>query len=239
MNTKICKKCNIEKELNQYRIQKSNGKERYCSWCRTCEKEYLSNYDKTSNKRKEYKKQYRKNYQQKNSEKLKEYHKKHYQEHKEEIKEKYIQINLIEPYWKKDWYKEYRRSPEYKEYRKNYFASRIKTDKDFALKVKLRKLICRSFRENNFNKNKKTLEIIGCNFEYFHNYLLQTFKNNYGYEYDGIEKVHIDHIIPLATAKTEQDIIRLCHYTNLQLLKEKDNLRKNDSLNYKIENLTK
>ena len=27
MNTKICKKCNIEKELNQYRIQKSNGKQ--------------------------------------------------------------------------------------------------------------------------------------------------------------------------------------------------------------------
>ena len=27
MGTKICKKCNIEKELNQYRIQKYNGKE--------------------------------------------------------------------------------------------------------------------------------------------------------------------------------------------------------------------
>ena len=44
--------------------------------------------------------------------------------------------------------------------------------------------------------------------------------------YDNKEKVHIDHIIPLATAKTEEDVIKLCHYTNLQLLKAKDNLKK-------------
>lgn len=235
METKICKKCGIEKELNQYRIQKSNGKERYCSWCRTCEKEYLVNYNKTNKKRIKYKQEYSKKYQEEHKEELKSKRNKYYQKNKDRIKEKYIQDNAKEPYWKKQWYKEYRRSPEYKEYRKNYIANRIKNDKEFALKLRLRKLICRSFRENNFNKNKKTLEIIGCDFDYFHNYLLQTFKENYGYEWNGIEPVHIDHKKPLATAKTEEDIIKLCHYTNLQLLKEKDNLRKNDKLNFKIE----
>ena len=38
----------------------------------------------------------------------------------------------------------------------------------------------------------------------------------------------IDHIKPIATAKTEQDVIDLCHYTNLQMLKPEDNLAKSD-----------
>ena len=238
METKICKKCSVEKVLNQFRVQKYNGKERYCSWCKQCEKEYSSLYDKTSEKRKKYKKEYSKKYQIENKEKLKVKKNEYYQKNKERIKEKYKQDNAKEPYWKKEWYKEYRRSPEYREYRKNYIANRVKRDKAFALKLRLRKLICRSFRDNNFNKNKKTLEILGCDFNFFHNYLLQTFKDNYGYEWDEKEIVHIDHKKPLATAKTEEDIIKLCHYTNLQLLKEKDNLSKHDKLNYILENIT-
>ena len=57
-------------------------------------------------------------------------------------------------------------------------------------------------------------------------HLYKTFFANYGYEYDGKEDVHIDHIVPLATANTEEEVIKLCHYTNLQLLKAKDNLEK-------------
>ena len=66
----------------------------------------------------------------------------------------------------------------------------------------------------------------------FINHLLETFKNNYGYKWDGIEKVHIDHIIPLATAKTKEEVIKLCYYTNLQLLKAKDNIEKGNKLNW-------
>jgi hypothetical protein len=34
--------------------------------------------------------------------------------------------------------------------------------------------------------------------------------------WDNLGEWHIDHIIPLASANTEKEMIDLCHYTNLQ-----------------------
>ena len=39
-------------------------------------------------------------------------------------------------------------------------------------------------------------------------------------------KWHIDHIIPLASAKNEDELMKLCHYRNLQPLWAEDNLKK-------------
>ena len=92
-----------------------------------------------------------------------------------------------------------------------------------------------SLKRGNYKKNTKTYLILGAEYTQVKEHLLKTYKNNYGNEWDGVEKVHIDHKTPLATAKTEQDIIKLCYYTNLQLLKAKDNLKKGSKLNWKLE----
>ena len=39
-------------------------------------------------------------------------------------------------------------------------------------------------------------------------------------------KLHVDHIIPLASANTETELIGLCHFRNLQPLWAADNLAK-------------
>ena len=42
--------------------------------------------------------------------------------------------------------------------------------------------------------------------------------------------IHIDHIIPLSSGETEDDIYKLCHYTNLQPLWYNDNLKKGSKI---------
>ena len=41
----------------------------------------------------------------------------------------------------------------------------------------------------------------------------------------------MDHIIPISSAETEEDIYRLNHYTNFQPLYWEDNLRKGNKVN--------
>ena len=68
-----------------------------------------------------------------------------------------------------------------------------------------------------------------------HNYLLQTFEDTYGYAWDGVEKVEVDHIIPLCTESTIEGRQRLFRHENLRLIKAADNKAKRTSLDYEIE----
>ncbi len=187
-------------------------------------------------------KEYRHNYYIKNKERLrkqqKEYHKKWYAKNKEEKQRKnnvWLENNkekrkeYLEIYEKENHDRILKRKLERRKKRKE-------TDIIFKLKEQVRDTIKKSFRGILKGKRGKTKEILGCDLDFFIDYLLETYKNNYGVDYDNKEKVHIDHIIPLATAKTEEDVIKLCHYTNLQLLKAKDNLSKNDKLEWRLQN---
>ena len=111
-------------------------------------------------------------------------------------------------------------------------VEKYNNDELFRLKMCVRSEIRSGFTRKGFTKSETTEKLVGCTLEEFIGHLKATYFQNYGVEYDGTQKVHIDHIIPIATAKTEEDVKKLCHWSNLQLLNAEDNLAKSDSLDW-------
>lgn len=146
-------------------------------------------------------------------------------------------LNRVKSYYLKnkpqklEYAKIYRKNNinKYKQYRKKL----MQTNEIFKISCLVRDAIGRAFRKNGFKKNCKTLRILGCSFEELTTHLKNTWKNNYNTEYTG-QEVHLDHIVPLSTAKTVEDVYRLSHYTNLQYLTPEDNYQKSDNLTWRI-----
>jgi hypothetical protein len=108
-----------------------------------------------------------------------------------------------------------------KEKRKIYRNNRRKTDYLYCLKCKIRKNINASIKKKGFTKRSNTYSILGCDYDFFKNYIESQFTKNMNWD-----NIHLDHIKPLATANTEKEILELNHYTNFQPLLAKENLNK-------------
>lgn len=65
-------------------------------------------------------------------------------------------------------------------------------------------------------------EAVGLSAAELADHLMMTFRENYGYDWDGKCAVDIHHITPLHTAEIAEDLPILWSYENLQLLKTED-----------------
>lgn len=117
------------------------------------------------------------------------------------------------------------------QYDKNYRKLRKTFDILFTFKTAISKLITVSLKAKKYGKKTRTHQLLGADFDTVFEHLKTTAKINYG-AWCPIVKYHIDHIIPCASAKTEEELIKLQHYTNLQYLLPKDNMTKRDKLDY-------
>lgn len=173
-------------------------------------------------------------YRKLNPDKIKEANDKYKKTHKNEIKErKKIYENKNSDKLKKNHRDYYAKNKEICKkrvaiYRKN----RCSIDQLFKLTCIIRSVTSKAITNAGYFKNNKTKEILGCSYEEFKLHLESKFEswmnwNNYGNPKDGILELNktwdIDHIIPLSSAKTEEDIIKLSHYTNLKPLCSKFN----------------
>ena len=227
---KTCSKCETTKED----IEFSKGRNQ----CKICRNEVVRKYRKeNSDKVRASKRQYRIN----NPEKSKLWAKKSLSNNKARVYERnkrYFEDNKEKI---KKYQKEYRKenSEKIKETNNQYYAdnsehikrinnqykfNRKKIDPVFKLSHNIRTLIYQSISRNGFNKSSKTADILGCTFDEFRLAIESKFESWMSWENYGLYNKEInfgwdiDHIIPIASAKTEEEIIKLNHYTNLQPL---------------------
>lgn len=112
----------------------------------------------------------------------------------------------------------------FREYQNKYRTERRKKDIIYDLSIKVRKLISNSFSRSGYKKKSITYEILGCSFDEFKLHIESRFEYWMTWENRGLYNDQlnygwdIDHIIPISSVLTEEDIIKLNHYTNLQPL---------------------
>jgi hypothetical protein len=119
--------------------------------------------------------------------------------------------------------KEYRNS--IKERINERHRKKYSEDIHFKLTVTIRNLTLQAFTKNGFKKNSKTNKLLGCDWDTLKTHIENLFTEGMSWELMG-QYIHIDHIIPLSSAKTIEDVYELCYYTNLQPLWAKYNLMK-------------
>jgi hypothetical protein len=218
---KICSKCSILKSSDDF-YKNKNSKDGLRSSCVKCGNDYKSsNESKIKEQIKEYnrkRKEQKKEWANKNKTKVNESRKKWLLDNKEQRSD-YLKI------YNKKYYDENKiirleySKQKQKEYRKINPLYRIKSN--------LRRRINRYLK----SKSKSTEGILGITYLNFMLYLENKFTE--GMTLDKLGKdIHIDHITPLSSAKTEEEIYKLCHYTNLQPLWAKDNLVKSNKPDY-------
>ena len=243
---KICNKCLIEKNVSCF-YKNKNTKDGYISICKECKKQTNQKYYKKNiehiieyrDGKKEEMREYLKEYYRTNIDKIKEY-----RENNEEIlklkrKEYYLnnRNKLIEKSKNYNFKHKEKRQEQSKHYLDNNQKSINEKDKlrrinnpiykiSGLVRCRLRKYL----KSYNITKKNKTFHIIGCSPEFLKEHLEKQFIEGMNWNNHGLFGWHIDHIIPLSSAKTEEELYRLCNYTNLQPLWAIDNLKKSNKL---------
>jgi hypothetical protein len=242
---KKCNVCEVEKPYENFTKEKL-AKDGYKNKCKECinriskekyalnpeaRREYEAKW-RTANIDKCKSKTYR--WREKNPEQFSEYRKKYYNNNKEKIaeqskatyekhKEKYNSIN-----------RKYQKDNHIVLMQKR--KKRIDASPLLQFKERIRQLVKNSFYRLKHNKNRRTSQILGADWEIVKKHFVSQFKDGMTWEAFIAGDIHVDHIQPLASAKTEEELIALCHYTNLQPLWCLDNLSKGatfEGVNYK------
>jgi len=154
-------------------------------------------------------------YKEKNKEKISQYNKKYKLENKEKISEYNKQYNI-------DNRKEIQKR--HTEYLKN----KRKTDIHYKISVVLRNRIKSLLKGE---KRKKTIELLGCDLNFFQNWLKYQLVDTMTLENHG--KIwHIDHVIPCAKfdLKNIEEQKKCFNWTNLQPMFSSENMSKKDNI---------
>jgi len=169
----------------------------------------------------------------KNAEKVKQYNKEWIIKNKERydayMKEYSIKKREHKSIYNKEWVKNNR---DKKRETHRLGQRRRRQDETYNFYCHIRSFILASFKRNkrNITKTLKSEIILGCTLDKFRVYVLSKCPEGTTLKDFGRYGYHIDHIIPISTANTKEEVIKLCHYTNLQPLWCTENLAKSNKI---------
>lgn len=196
--TKICTKCNNEKPISHYFMDRGRRRTRckQCIYASQDKKKKCATQKLYYQKNREERQEYNKSYYKKNRGKLIQYQKDYKKEHEDDLRE-YFRLN----------------------------HHKRKSDPEYRVRRACRARISVALK-NNAKKAAKTADLIGCSISELRTHLENQFKD--GMNWNNYGEWHVDHIIPCAAFDlTKPDEQRKCfHYNNLQPLWGKENCSK-------------
>jgi hypothetical protein len=212
-NYKICSKCHIPKEYSSFFKSKRNKDGLRCE-CKECKKLYIMRLNINEQ---EHRKEKRKLWTQSNQDFIKISRKKWADKNQEKELERKRKFNVTYYQKNKKRISDYANNKQ-KEYRRTNLLFRVKTN----LRSRINKFIK--------HKTKRTEQILGISYPEFIKYIENKFTNGMSWENYGVYGWHIDHKLPISMGKTEEEIYKLSHYTNLQPMWRMDNLKKSNKI---------
>ena len=96
------------------------------------------------------------------------------------------------------------------------------------LEARARSRIAKAFNRQGYQKTTGTQRLVGCTWEFLKVHIERQFLKGMGW--GNRNKWHIDHIVPVSSAGTEQELVSLFHFTNLRPLWARDNQSKSSKL---------
>ena len=227
-----CYSC--QKELSKKFYQTDKGKES----TRISQKKYLktdkgkeaqkrgSKKFRSSDKGKEYYKEYRQSDKGKEQKKI--YHKKYYNSEKGKKTRKNHYENVLKEFMKMDEWRE--RQSKYKRKERENPITRFL----YNYRTRINEVL----KKTNTVKNQTTINLLGCNTNFFIKYLEKLFEKNMKMKNYG--EWHLDHIVPLNyfvknyDMNDENTVQIAFHYSNLQPMWAKKNIIKSDKISKQV-----
>ena len=211
---KKCSSCNDEKTYHLFH-KNSRSKDGLRSDCKSCRKEYTKRYnesrrDSINERQREYNK--RPEVRERHIDRCRKYYEKNRDSISKRVRawdlENIEKVRLIK-----------------REAQKRYLKDYVNAEKH-----RMRSRLAMAISSNGLSKKSKTEDMLGCDWGYFVGHIESQFLP--GMSWNNREEWHIDHIIPLSSARTIEELQELAHYTNTRPLWASDNLRKGAKIDY-------
>ena len=151
-------------------------------------------------------------YRQDNADSIKEYQRNYYLQNKE-LKKQKVKTRYL------------KKKSDIVSQQVNYRRQRRTKEPFFKMKHNVRSLVSMVLRNRGFLKRSKIASLLGCSYEELKFRIENQFDSTMTWDNYGTVWTY-DHICPCAQAQSEEELIKLQHYTNLRPYK--DNIRKSD-----------